>query len=164
MQNCVQSVFDTSILSLYMAFIHVLKTGTYSRPFHTCAQSFFLTCILSLYMPFIHVYVLKIRPTAHSHDLITFMHSCISFFLTPILLLYMAIIHVLKTYLHILLVWHDLAALVLNPFFLTRIFSLNMAFVYFTFLWSCYTYALCVSMLKESFVDKRFHMFESHLH
>lgn len=117
MQNCVQSVFDTSILSLYMAFIHVLKTGTYSWPFHTCAQSFFLTCILSLYMPFIHVYVLKIRPTAHSHDLATFMRSCISFFLTPNLSLYMAVIHVLKTYLHILLVWHDLAALVLNPFF-----------------------------------------------
>lgn len=72
MQNCVHFVFDTSILSLYMAFIHVLKTYcTYSWPFHTCAQSFFLTCILSLYMPFIHVYVLKIRPTAHFHVLDT---------------------------------------------------------------------------------------------
>lgn len=49
-------------------------------------------------------------------------------------------------------------------FFLTCILSLYMAFIYFTFLWSCYTYALCVSILNESCVDKGFHMFESHLH
>ena len=57
MQNCVHFVFDTSILSLYMAFIHVLKTYcTYSWPFHTCTQSFFslvsfhYTCLSYMYM------------------------------------------------------------------------------------------------------------------
>lgn len=131
MQNCGHFVFDTSILSLYMAFIHLLKTYcTYSWPFHTCAQSFFLTCFLSLYMPFIHVYVLKIRPTAHSHDLVTLMHSCISFFsLLSFHCTWQSYMYLRPTAHTPSLTW-SCRTYTQSFFFLTRILSLYMAFIY----------------------------------